>query len=423
MYAAQCLAEILGNTGLSDWYAGGPASIMTSLQRPCNWYPPGTWNPLAYYNRAVKADNTERTLIDSSSDVLITLGAMDPQSKRSASHVATVLEACTQQTYGVARYPEDVFYYTGAWSPGGNEALGPEPSWPQMSLWVAVYEILAGDMATALARLQWFVGISGKGYMPSGEAVSNVTKQPLPSSMCEPLTGSAFIMAALIYQGQYSLGVIPPVYNAGAAKTLSIGAGAIDTASEWTDVPYFIGPQKATASPAEGRIKRVYITNDYSTLYIRVDNVAGSFPAFDQNPLFALNVYSQDFADPQAPVTNLGIAGQSLRRPMTYFLERHSSDNAYNRRRTSGGVWSSEAPVQTAVEPQWDPATGRVEAVVPIQALANGVPWLGNAWGCIQIVLALYNTQTSTWQDSDALLVHYRLSTPDQNWIYGNIEQ
>jgi hypothetical protein len=51
--------------------------------------------------------------------------------------------------------------------------------------------------------------------MPSGEAVSNVTLQPCVSSMCEPLTASSFILAALIYEGQYALGIVPPSYNAG----------------------------------------------------------------------------------------------------------------------------------------------------------------------------------------------------------------
>ena len=164
------------------------------------------WNPLSYYNRAVNPDNSVQPLIDSSSNVLIALGAVDHESGRASDHISTVVNALTKQTYGLCRYLGDTFYYTGAWSPGGNEALGPEPSWPQMSMWVAIYEILTGDAATALARLQWLASITGAGYMPSGEAVSNVTLQPCVSSMCEPLTASSFILAALIYQGQYALG-------------------------------------------------------------------------------------------------------------------------------------------------------------------------------------------------------------------------
>ena len=80
LYATQCMAELLGETSLTDWYAGGPASIMTAMQRPSTWYPPGMWNPLSYYNRAVNPDNSVQPLIDSSSNVLIALGAVDHES-------------------------------------------------------------------------------------------------------------------------------------------------------------------------------------------------------------------------------------------------------------------------------------------------------------------------------------------------------
>ena len=39
------------------------------------------------------------------------------------------------------------------------------------------------------------------------------------------------------------------------------------------------------------------------------------------------------------------------------------------------------------------------------------------------ITIAAYNATSSQWQDGDSMLLHYRLSTSDQNWIYGNIEQ
>ena len=34
-----------------------------------------------------------------------------------------------------------------------------------------------------------------------------------------------------------------------------------------------------------------------------------------------------------------------------------------------------------------------------------------------------YNSGTATWQENDSMLIHSRLSTSDDNWIYGNIEQ
>jgi hypothetical protein len=48
---------------------------------------------------------------------------------------------------------------------------------------------------------------------------------------------------------------------------------------------------------------------------------------------------------------------------------------------------------------------------------------VGNTWVDVLIVLASYNAGTSTWQENDSMLIHYRLSTFDQDWTYGNIGQ
>ena len=142
LYAAQCLAQLRGDTALADWYAGGPQSIMTALQRPSNRYPPGMWNPQGYYNRGVNQNNIPQEMVDSSTDVLIALGLIDHESGRARSHIDTVTRDLPHDTYGVARYQGDIYYYL--FDPAGNEALGTDQSWPQMSVWVAVYEILSG---------------------------------------------------------------------------------------------------------------------------------------------------------------------------------------------------------------------------------------------------------------------------------------
>jgi hypothetical protein len=422
LFATQCITEALGNTSLTEWYAGGPGSIMTALQRPSTWYPPGSWNPLAYYNRAVKADNTVHPLVDSSSDMLIALGVIDSQSARAANHISMITNTLTRQTYGICRYPGDVFYYTAPWSPGGNEALGPEPSWPQMSLWVALYEFLTGQSATALARLQWCVGISGIGYMPSGEAVSNVSLQPLVSSMCEPLTAASFILMTLIYDEQYALAIVPPVYNAGTFKNINMSFGTTGDWGQWNNVPYFLGPQTTASSPAMCQIKRVYITNDGANLYLRVDNVAKSFSSYQEQPFFALRVYGQDFSG-AAVGTSQSVSGQSLRRPMSYMVQRTSNADGFQHWSQSGGNWSNDYSLGWVIEPQWDPSSGRMEAAIPISAFSSGSPNFGNVWADVLIMLASYNTSNGTWQENDSMLIHYRLSTANQNWIYGNIEQ
>ncbi len=43
-------------------------------------------------------------------------------------------------------------------------------------------------------------------------------------------------------------------------------------------------------------IKQAYVTNDNNNIYVRVDNVAGSFSSYNTEPKFALHVYSEGFA-------------------------------------------------------------------------------------------------------------------------------
>ncbi|CAB3801337.1 glycoside hydrolase family 15 protein [Paraburkholderia fynbosensis] len=420
MYATQAITEGLGETSLTDWYAGGAASILTALQRPSDWFPPGSWNPQGYFCRAVNVNDTPRTMIDSSSDMLIALGVIDHESGRAASHVDTILSALTNESFGIARYPGDTFYYTASWSPGGNEALGPEPAWPQMSLWVAVYDILRGHAADALARLQWCASIWGKGYMPPGEAVSNVTKQPLVSSMCEPLTASAFILAALLYEKQVRFGCVPPSYNAGTFKTIGVSYAAAGDWNQWSNVPYFVGAQTSGASPMCS-IKRVYVTNDGSNLYVRIDNVAGTFTRFAQPPLFALQLYSQDLAQGGAAASSLGIFNQALSRPMSFVVSRRSDSDSFSRWRVANNAWSAEGNVDYVEAPQWDPGSGRIEAIIPLAALASAGPSFGS-WADMLFVLAACDPASGAWSETDHMLIHYRLSNGAQDWIYGNIE-
>jgi hypothetical protein len=286
---------------------------------------------------------------------------------------------------------------------------------------VAIYEILTGDLATALSRLQWFASITGAGYMPSGEAVSNVTLQPLVSSMCEPLTASSFILASLIYEGQYALGIVPPIYNAGTWKSISVSMTPANDWDQWSNVPYFVGPQTTAAPSATYQIKRVYVANDGSNLYLRVDSAGNQLSGYQQQPLFGLRVYSQDFANPNASGTTLGLSGESLRRPMVYMLERDSDSNLFQHWTAAAGAWSQDSSIGGVIAPQWDPTTGRIEAVVPLSSVSSGSPVFAN-WTEIMIVLAYFDAGSSSWRDGDSLLLHYRLSTSDQNWIYGNID-
>ena len=419
-WAVQALAEIRGETDLADWYAGGPASMQTALNRPSSWQPPGSWNPEGYYNRGVNPDNSLAPLKDSSSDLLIALGVVDPESPRAARHLATIEAALTHDQYGLARYPNDDYYHTAPWSPAGDEALSTEPVWPAMSMWAAIFETRSGKPEQALARLRWFVSTSGKGYTPQGEAVSHVTHAPILSSMSEPMTGAAFLLAALVQAGQFDLQVVPPTSNAGAYKTMTIDSGASDP-PQWLNVPYFHAQPGSITTP-QTAIKRVYVTNDAANLYLRIDNVAGTLPAFGAEPKFAVRVYSGDFANGGRPSSSLGADGHPIHRFVNYMVERRSDEDAFRHWNLVGPKWTNDSVLLNVTPPQWDPGTGRVDAVIPLSAVSSSAAALGTSWANLVITLTRHDPTGDTWTDDGRAVLHYRLSSGDQQWIYGHIE-
>ncbi len=420
-YATQYLAEVRGATDLADWYAGGPASIMTAMQRPDDASPPGMWNSAGgYFNRAVRADDSVQSLVDSSSDVVVAFGLVEPGSQRAARHIAKVTSTLACSRWGLARYLDDGYYHTDPYSPAGDEAGAPSPAWPQMSMWVAVYES-AAQSPNAMARMQWYVSTMGVGYTPQGEAVSNVTGQSVLSSMSEPLTAASFVLAALALGGQYSLPLQPPIYNAGAYKALQVRFGTAGDWPQWVNVPYFVpAPPPVSAAPAS-TIRRVYLANDDQALYVRVDNAAGALPAFGAAPAFAIRVYSGDFALGSAPASSVAVDGGVLSRGMSFMVERRSDADAFTRWQASPSGWSQAGPVEGAIEPQWDPASGRVEVQVPLAALSSARA-ADPAWAYLCVVLAVIGADGSISEVHRATF-HYRRTGAAQPWIYGNIEQ
>lgn len=207
--AAQWLAEMRHDTDTAERCGAAATAITTALQRSSTARPAGLWSPEGYYVRAVGADGLVHPLHDASTDILFALGVVDHASPRAGSHVATMIERLTHDRHGVARYGGDAYYHTSPFSPAGDEARAPEPVWPQMSMWVAVYEILRGGRAEALARMKWFVRTLGRGYMPHGEAVSHVTGRPVLSSMSAPLTSASFLIVTRLYQGRYDPRLAP----------------------------------------------------------------------------------------------------------------------------------------------------------------------------------------------------------------------
>jgi hypothetical protein len=155
-----------------------------------------------------------------------------------------------------------------------------------------------------------------------------------------------------------------------------------------------------------------------------MDNCAGQLPLYQAQPAFALRVYSGDFSGNGGESTTLGLDQQPIPRGMSFMVERHSDEDVLRSWAVSVGQWVEQADVAGMIEPQWDPSTGRSELAIPITTISSGsgAPQLGSAWASLVLTMARYDQPTSSWIDGTKVLLHYRLSSDSDQWIFGNIE-
>jgi hypothetical protein len=294
-----------------------------------------------------------------------------------------------------------------------------------MSMYAALDELATGQTAAARATIQWYVSRMGAGYVAPGEATSWVNGQPIVSTMAEPLTAAVFLMTQLAYQGQYGLGIIPPQYNAGANKTITVTTTPSNDWPQWINVPYYLDKTGDSVSgSAQTDIKRVYLSNDSSNIYIRIDNTLGTLPAFNTEPKFGIMVYSEDYNHSGSiPSLGTGFYGGTLDRPMQYLVARWSDSSTFSRFKVASGAWTYDSSVSGVTIPQWDTSTGRIEVVIPISTLTSSGSVSMGSWANLNVALAYHNTSTNTWTDDDILAIHYQLTSSGGAWIYGNSDQ
>ncbi len=423
LWAAEAIAQSKADTTDADAWSNTVGSIATALQTSSLNSPAGLWNsPDSYYNRAVNSDNTARTTVDSSSDMLFVSGAVDPGSSRAASHISKILSTLTHDTYGLARYSGDAFYYTSPYSPAGNEAGAAEPSWPQMTMYAALHYIYNGNLSAALPRLTWYASRTAVGYMPPGEAVSNVTQKPIISTMVEPVTGAWYVLAALAYTGQADTRMYAPISNAASHAGLTVNSGTTGDWPQWNPIPYFVSPVgNETSGVATTDIKNVAIANDDNNIYVRVDNAGGTLPGFNTTPRFAINIYAGDYSGNGATATSsTAMYGRALSRPAAYMVGRWSDSSNYSHFHVSGGAWTADSTITSVIAPQWDTTTGRIELVIPRSALTSA----GAADGStvpITISLVRQNPSTLAWSEDDTIALRYKLLPANTAWTYGNV--
>ncbi|MCU1489752.1 MAG: hypothetical protein JWM85_1157, partial [Acidimicrobiaceae bacterium] len=396
--AAARLALDESSSSDADAWNGAASTILSGIQRSYSWNPPGEFNDTTgYYNQGVTSSGSPDTTIDSSSDELIALGDIDASSERAAQQISTVEQALTHDTWGIARYEGDTYYDTSPYSPAGNEAGSAEPVWPNMTMLVALYEVYTGQTSNALSRLQWYAGVSGVGYMPPGEAVSWQTDQPIVSTMSEPFTAAAFLMTALAYTGQYDPRVYPTSVNASAEATMVETTTPANDWPQWNNVPYYNDNNSSASGSTMTTIRRAYISNDSSNLYLRADNASGSLSGYSASPEFAMMIYGQDFEHSSSlNSTTTGYFGGTLDHPMNYLFARWSDSTTYSEFEVnSSGGWTFVTNLSTQA-PQWDTTTGRWELELPTADMSSsGTPAAG-AYSYLYVEMAYDNPSTSS---------------------------
>jgi GH15 family glucan-1,4-alpha-glucosidase len=421
--AAAHLALSKSNPSDADSWNGAASSILSSIQRSYSWTSPSPGennDTTGYFDQGVTSSGSPDMTIDSSTDELIALGDVNPNTEQAASQISVVEQALTHDTWGIARYSGDTYYYTSPYSPAGNEAGAAEPSWPNMTMLVALYEVYTGQTANALSRLQWYASVSGVGYMPPGEAVSS-TNQPIVSTMSEPFTAAAFVMTALAYTSQYDARVYPTNANASAYDTITETTSPATDWPQWRGVPFYDGnPAGSISGSAMTSIKRVYLANDTSNLYVRVDNASGALSAYNTAPEFAMLVYAQDFNHSGSLYsTSTGYFGGTLDHPMNYLFARWSNSATFSMfSANSSGGWTWDSNL-SSLAPQWDTTTGRYELEIPTTDMASSGTASAGSWSYLDVETAL-NTTGSTWTDDDITGLHYEIASSSSTWQYGS---
>ncbi|OPJ65253.1 CBM35 domain-containing protein [Clostridium oryzae] len=415
--SAALIASIEGNSTLADSYNGAGSTIMTAINRDDTASPKGLWNAAnGYYDRCVNKDGTVNTLEDTSTNILFALGDIDVNSSRAASHINKIEKDLNVDTYGLPRYPNDTFYYTSQWSPSGNEALEASPSWPQMVMWDSIYQTYKGNGSKAYDMLEWFKHRTATGFMVTGEAVSNVTEAPLVSTAAEPVTAASFILASLAYSNNYDMRVYSSEYNAGCSKGVKVTNGANADWNQYKYIPYYVDPSNdGVADDAQTDIRKVYVSNDDTNIYIRINNAAGTLPTTSSDS-FQVSAYVEDFAKTAATTTATQY-GTDLGRNMAYMFTRKNADTGYSKYSVDNGSWKLNKNITSVIAPQWDTASGGIEIVIPRSEIGSPKD---DSWGHITIDLSKYIN--GSWKDQDMVRLNYRITGNSESWLYGDFE-
>lgn len=414
LQAMATMARDKGLNELADSYSGAASTIKTAINRDDTlstglWYPKG-----GYYDKFIRWDDTVSRLKDGAGLILFVTGVVDIESSRAQSTIAAYEKDLLSDGYGMARYATDTYYSKDSYfSPSGDEAVELSPSWPQISNWNALCSVYLNEIDKAEDIFDWHLHRTGAGYMVTGECVSDVTEKPCVSTASEPTTAAAFILAALTWNGDLDLRIVPERSNAGCYRELTVHSGCEGDWTQYQYVPYYLDA-RGDATVADQSIKNVYMANDAENLYIRIDNESGSLPSYaEPGNTFKTGVY---FKTPSAGTTTTSsLNGTTFDHSVSHAVIRSSNSNTIEKY-TAGAnnSWISAGSISNA-KCEWDTTTGRIEIQVPFSVL--GLSEIGtDTWLDTEVVIGSSNS------DSDTFSIHYRLTANDQAWFYGDFE-
>lgn len=206
LQAAALLADDLGISEQRQLeYRDGAQTIKAAIERPITDPDfPGLWNEAdGYFVWGVTEEGAVIERPNAALDLMWVTGLFDINDPKVQSQIDYVLENLANNTYGIARYNSDNFYAQSPFSPGGTyESNVDEASWPQMTSYMGMGKEFMGDLDWAYNSLEWTVSRYAEGFMPPGEGIDPSLREPLPSTMVEPVTGAWYILNLLNYTDQ-----------------------------------------------------------------------------------------------------------------------------------------------------------------------------------------------------------------------------
>ncbi len=207
LQSAALIADEIGRPDLAEGWREGAATIVEAITRPVDDPDyPGLWDEEAgHFIWGIEPETGEPVLKGNAAiDLLFVTGLLDPESEQGSSQIDWIIENLGKNDYGISRYEGDLFYASSTYSPGGTyESRQNEAAWPQMTAYVGIAQEQAGNLDWAYDSLNWQVSRYGQEFMPPGEGVDWSTREPLPSTQVEPVTGAWYIQNLLNYTGQF----------------------------------------------------------------------------------------------------------------------------------------------------------------------------------------------------------------------------